>query len=77
MIAKLKALEERFILAETEQERDAITEELGALCDADAVAVANAALINLRRTNDELELRRLSRRDNFMPGRILRQQPHI
>jgi hypothetical protein len=77
MIAKLKALEERFILAETDQERDAITEELSALCDSDAVAVANAALINLRQANDEAEYRKRLSRNNFMPGQILRQQPRI
>jgi hypothetical protein len=75
MLAKLKALEERYILTETDQEIEAIREEMSALCDADAVAVANAALKNLRQTNDELQRKRLSR--NIIPGQIIKQQPRV
>jgi hypothetical protein len=76
MKAKLKALEERYISATTDQEIDAVREEMSALCDLDAVAVANAALINLRQTNEELEFLRPSR-NNFIFSSIIHKQPRI
>jgi hypothetical protein len=51
---KINALKERYILANTEAEHDAIREEIRKLCDEDAGAVADAALESVKETNAEL-----------------------
>lgn len=51
---KLIALKERYIRATSEEEIENIREEMRALCDQDAPAVADAALEDIRATNSEL-----------------------
>lgn len=53
MKARLKELEYRFVHARTDAERDAISHQIHELCEADAPAVAAAALENIRETNAE------------------------
>ena len=54
MKAKIDALKERYVRAKTEDEFDAIREELRKLCDEDTGAVADAALESIKGTNAEL-----------------------
>lgn len=53
MKAQLKELEERFVNATTDAERETIREEMRKLCDADAAGVAAAALDSIKATNAE------------------------
>jgi hypothetical protein len=60
MRAKIEELKERYVRAKTEREYDTIDTELRALCDDDAVAVADATLESIRETNAELLRKKLS-----------------
>lgn len=53
MKARLEKLQERFINAKTDAERDGISAEISGLCDANASGVAAAALDMIRETNAE------------------------
>lgn len=53
MRVQLEKLEDRFVNAKTDAERKAIHEEIQALCDLDASAVAKAALEGIRAANTE------------------------
>ena len=53
MKSQLKELEERFVNATTDSEREAIREDMRKLCDADAASVAAAALDSIKATNAE------------------------
>lgn len=53
MKAKLKELEDRFVNAKTNAERDAIREDMCKLCEDDAPGVVTAALENIREINAE------------------------
>jgi hypothetical protein len=52
MKAKIEALKESYVRAKS-QEHDAVSDELLALCDENAVAVADATLESIRETNAE------------------------
>ncbi|MDE6045862.1 MAG: DUF5053 domain-containing protein [Alistipes sp.] len=55
MKARLEKLKERFVNAKTDAARNAIMEEIRALCDADASGVAEAALESIKETNAAAE----------------------
>ena len=50
----IEALKKKYVRAKTDKKRDAIREELRKLCEEDTVAVAEAALENIKETNAEL-----------------------
>ena len=54
MKTKIDTLKERYTLANTDEEMDAIRDEMRSLCDADASGVALAALESIRETNNAL-----------------------
>jgi len=60
MKTKIEELKERYVRAKNEPERDAVREQLRALCDGDAAAVADAALASIRETNAGLLRERLN-----------------
>ena len=51
---RIEALKQRYILAKSDEEHEAVRVELRMLCDEDAGAVANAALESIKETNTEL-----------------------
>lgn len=53
MKTQLEILQERFINAQNDIDRDAVQTEIAALCEKDAQAVAEAALEMIRETNKE------------------------
>lgn len=59
MKAKIEALKEKYIQANTEEEFDAIRDDIRRLCDEDAGSVAEAALESIKETNSELLRERL------------------
>ena len=56
MKAQLEKLQERFVNSKTEAERDAVSEEIRKLCDADATGVATATLDMIKETNAEASM---------------------